>query len=69
MGASWSAGGLVGGGSEVTTSCAASEFDMVAAVLGLSSSSTTTWESICLDSSLASGLSFSSLLSLPYSST
>ena len=61
----------MGGGFEVTTGCAAFEFDVVAVAHGLSSSSTTTWESICFDSSLAFGVSVPSsslLLSLPCSS-
>lgn len=65
MGASWLVGGLVGGWLELRTGWVASRVNVVA-VLGLSSSSTTTWESIYCDSSLVSGLfvpSSSSLLS------
>lgn len=60
--------GLVGKGSEVIAGYVVFGFNTAVVVLGLSSFSITTWESICLDSSLDSRLSTrssSSLLSSP----
>lgn len=61
---------LLGRGLESRTGWATSGNDEVVTMLGLSSLSTTTWESICCDSSLVSRLSIlssSSLLSSSYS--
>nr|POE61589.1 hypothetical protein CFP56_60567 [Quercus suber] len=68
VGASWLVGGLVDRGFEVTIGCTTFELCIVVLALRLSSSSTSTWESIYFDSFLDSGLSkpfSSSLLSSP----